>query len=75
MSTYLTPIKAIRRHCLSCSGDSPKEVRLCVITDCPLYPYRLGKNPHRKGKTLTPEEKLVLKDRLLKARSIKKNSK
>jgi len=75
MQKHLTPIKAIRKHCLSCSGESPKEVRECVITDCPLYLFRLGTNPNRKGKILTPEEKEVLKDRLLKARSIKKNSK
>lgn len=45
----LTPIKAIRHYCLGCSCNSPKEVKLCVITDCELYEYRLGKNPNRKG--------------------------
>ncbi len=45
----LTPIKAIRAKCLDCSGNHPSEVRNCVITDCPLYPYRLGKNPNRKS--------------------------
>jgi len=44
-----TPIKSIRAYCLECSGGSPKEVRLCVIPECPLYPYRLGKNPNRGG--------------------------
>lgn len=41
----LTPIKAIRLRCLDCSGFSSKEVNLCPVTGCPLYPYRLGKNP------------------------------
>jgi len=45
----LTPIKAIRAWCLDCSGFQPKEVRLCPHTDCPLYPYRFGKNPNRVG--------------------------
>ena len=45
----LTPLKAIRVHCIDCSGYSPKEVRLCVIPQCPLYPYRMGTNPSRKG--------------------------
>ncbi len=45
----LTPIKAIRAKCLECSNHQPKEVRYCSITDCPLYPYRFGKNPNRKG--------------------------
>ncbi len=44
-----TPIKAIRAKCLECSNYQPKEVRNCLILDCPLYPYRLGKNPNRKG--------------------------
>ena len=46
---YLTPIKAIRKNCLECSGGSIKEVRQCAITDCPLFDFRLGKNPRRKG--------------------------
>lgn len=41
----LTPIKAIRAKCLDCSGDSRKEVRLCPIHTCPIYPYRMGKRP------------------------------
>ena len=45
----ITPLKAIRKHCLECSGGSPSEVKNCVIPECPLYQYRLGKNPRRKG--------------------------
>jgi len=45
----MTPLKAIRKKCLDCSGYSKKEVRECPIIDCPLYPYRMGKNPARKG--------------------------
>ena len=41
----LTPMKAIRAKCLDCSGESAKEVRLCPIKKCPLYPYRFGKRP------------------------------
>jgi hypothetical protein len=44
-----TPIKAIRRKCLSCCCGSPQEVKLCPVTDCSLYPYRLGKHPKRTG--------------------------
>ena len=40
-----TPIKSIRLHCLECSGDSYTEVRECIIHECPLYPYRMGKRP------------------------------
>lgn len=44
-----TPLKSIRQHCLECSGGSRLEVRKCNIENCPLYVYRLGKNPKRKG--------------------------
>lgn len=41
----LTPMRAIRALCVSCSGDSIKEVRLCQIYGCPLWPYRMGRRP------------------------------
>lgn len=37
-----SPLKAIRLHCIDCSGGSQQEVRLCVMPDCPLYPFRFG---------------------------------
>jgi len=44
-----SPLKAIRQKCLDCAGGKPSEVRKCVSDDCPLYPYRMGHNPARKG--------------------------
>jgi hypothetical protein len=41
----LTPVKAIRRHCLECSNFQWSEVRRCPIFNCALFPYRLGKRP------------------------------
>jgi hypothetical protein len=46
----LRPLKAIRQHCLDCSGGSPQEVRLCEMDDCPLYPYRMGHRPGHAAK-------------------------
>ncbi len=40
-----TPIKAIRAYCIECSGGMAKEVRLCNMVNCPLFPYRMGKRP------------------------------
>ena len=34
--------KAIREKCKDCSGGSASERRLCIVTDCSLYPYRNG---------------------------------
>ena len=45
MKLYDTPIKAIRKKCLDCSCYQPKEVRLCTVIDCPIYPYRMGRRP------------------------------
>jgi len=44
-----SPIKAIRKHCLSCE-EGIIGVKNCVIPDCFLYPFRFGKNPFRKVK-------------------------
>jgi hypothetical protein len=54
-----TPMKAIRKKCLDCSGNSSLEVELCLIKDCSLYPYRFGKRPQtaeKKGKYVTLKE-------------------
>ena len=40
-----TPIKAIREKCLDCTVGSRKEIRLCTVVQCALYPYRFGKRP------------------------------
>ena len=45
-SSYPTPIKAIRLHCLECLGNSSQEVERCSRSKCPLWRYRLGKNPN-----------------------------
>lgn len=45
----VTPIKSIRAKCLDCSNFQPSEVKQCPVAECPLFPYRLGKNPKRIG--------------------------
>ena len=44
-TTKLTSLKAIRKNCINCSEGSTKEVKNCMITNCPLYIYRMGTNP------------------------------
>ena len=45
----MTKQAAIRKHCLECAGDSRKEVSLCHLFDCPLWPWRTG--THTTSKT------------------------
>jgi len=45
MNKILTPIKAIRKYCLTCCNGSVKDVRECTEKDCTLHPYRMGKRP------------------------------
>ncbi len=45
----LSPLKALRYHCLECVSWSAYEVKYCTSKLCALYPYRLGTNPERAG--------------------------
>ncbi len=42
----LTPLRAIRLYCRECSSGT-KGVRLCPITDCELFSFRMGHGPKR----------------------------
>lgn len=57
----LTPMKAIRAKCLDCSAGSSNEVKLCQVTNCPLFPYRFGKNPNLQ-KERTPAQLEALRN-------------
>ncbi len=61
------PLKAIREKCLDCCCGNAAEVRKCVAVDCPLWPFRMGTNPFRKKRELTPEQKCQRAKRLTKA--------
>jgi hypothetical protein len=43
-------LKVLRAKCLDCSHTA-YEVARCTAFDCPLWPYRLGKNPMRAERT------------------------
>ena len=68
------PVKAIRAYCLECTCGSTAEVKLCPIDDCPLFPFRFGKNPYRKQREMTEEERRALADRLKEAKKNLDNS-
>ncbi|MDO5483609.1 MAG: hypothetical protein Q4F27_01745 [Desulfovibrionaceae bacterium] len=41
----LGPVAAARRFCLDCQGGSPKSVRICADSRCPLWEWRLAALP------------------------------
>lgn len=67
----ISPMKAIRLKCLDCCGGSSKEVKTCGAKDCPLYAFRLGKNPYRQKREYTEEQRAEMAERLKNARDKK----
>ena len=63
----LSPIKAIRAKCLDCCCDQTTEVRLCPCKECPLYPYRLGRDPVRLNR-LTETQRTKAAERMIAVR-------
>lgn len=45
---HITKFSGIKSHCDDCAG-SPSTRRNCRVTNCPFWPYRLGKNPFHAG--------------------------
>ena len=57
---------AIRSMCLQCMGGSPMEVRLCVSSPCPLWPYRMGTDPWRAP--MSEEQRAAAAERMTRMR-------
>ena len=45
----LSLLKTIRAYCMECVGNEYEEVVNCTGKDCPVFPFRLGKNSSLKG--------------------------
>jgi hypothetical protein len=43
----MSPLKAIRLHCIDCSGGSISEVTKCMHLSCAKWLFRMGTNPWR----------------------------
>ena len=43
----MSPLSALRSHCLDCCANSADEVRKCVAVGCVSWPFRMGVNPWR----------------------------
>jgi hypothetical protein len=60
MEEITNPVKAIRAKCLDCSCGNVFDVSKCTVQGCPLYPFRMGRNPYRKKRPLTDKQREVL---------------
>ena len=50
MGTKRPSVRRMREFCIMCCGHSAYLVVDCPTEDCQFHPYRMGKNPARKGK-------------------------
>jgi hypothetical protein len=57
-------LKVIRAKCLDCCAGSQSEVRKCIATGCPNWPYRMGANPFRAPSSISDEKKQEIAERL-----------
>lgn len=64
-----TILKAIKENCIECMGGQASEVKLCELEKCTLYKYRMGKDPDKKPRTLTDEQRAAAAERLKNMRN------
>ncbi len=62
-------MRAIREKCLDCSCQQPMEVKECTVKTCALHPFRMGKNPYRAKRVMSPEAVARVKVNLMAARA------
>ena len=55
---HATPLKAVRRHCLSCCNGSSNEVKLCSAKSCPMWPFRHGHRPNVEDRAAVADRQL-----------------
>jgi hypothetical protein len=58
------PLKALRARCLDCCCGAASEVRKCTAVNCPSWPFRMGINPFREKRVLSPEQRQAMAKRL-----------
>ena len=66
----MNPMRAIREKCLDCSCQQPMEVKECTVKACALHPFRMGKNPYRAKRVMSPEAVARAKVNLRAARAV-----
>lgn len=74
MANLQNPVKAIRAKCLDCCADQAEEVKLCPVSNCPLHPFRFGKNPFRAKREMSDEQRERMSAVLAAAREAQKRN-
>ena len=65
----MNPMRAIREKCLDCTCQQPVEVKECTVKACALHPFRMGVNPFRTKRVMSPEAVARAKVNLMAARA------
>jgi hypothetical protein len=60
-----TPLEALRQACVECCNGSYAEVRACAATACPLWLFRLGRNPTAAERPASVEQAIYPLERKL----------
>ena len=55
--------KAIKAHCVECSGGSAQEAKMCTAVGCNLWPLRFGVSPWKAERQLTDEQMEAARER------------
>ena len=53
-------LKVIHQKCMDCTCDQVKEVRLCPSERCPLWQFRMGKDPNKTARPISEAQKAAL---------------
>ena len=59
----MSPLQAIRAHCLDCCAGSDVEVRKCMALRCPSWPFRMGISPWKAQRVLSEKQREAARER------------
>jgi len=65
---------AIKAYCTDCSAGNRTEVKDCICTECPLYPFRGYINFEGEKRVMTEEQRAEAGERFRQARESKSRS-
>jgi predicted Fe-Mo cluster-binding NifX family protein len=67
-----TPMQAIKNKCMDCCNFQRKELYLCQVKGCPLWPFRKGRKPVKRQ--VSEEFRAAASERFKKMHAAKKEA-